>query len=158
MAEKCCGIFKLEKELEELTEKLKIVKQDFENLLKENLRKDLIIRRLKLRKNKNKFASFEKKLTKSCLDKLSICGDSQREDSQFVALVLGDLYGTEQIKKLSLSSRNRKTDKIVISEEKKSILQDIFFERLNKIPYVDNSRKLSLSKLIRNAVDNANRK
>lgn len=159
MGENCCEVVELQLELNNLTEKLKLLKQDYHQLLIENLQKDLILRRLKSKLNKEKFASFIENLTKSCIDKLNCVGEGQREDSRFIALVLYDLYNEdlESIKKLSLSSRSRKDGKTEISAENRSILENIFAERLHHIPQVAKSRKFTLSKLLRNAIEKAKR-
>lgn len=159
MARHCCGK-DIQTELNSLTEKLKVLKQEYQKLLIENLQKDLLIRQIKARVNKNSFIKFEEQLSKTCIDKLDAIGESQREDSQFVAEVLFELYNgnIETIKNLSLSGRSKSGCKIEISPEKKEILATVFAARLSKISTNSESRKNSLSKLIRNAIDNVNRK
>lgn len=158
---KCCNDkIELEAEEKRLTEKLKLLKQDYQKLLIENLQKDLILRQITLRKEKNKFSSFGEHLSKTCIEKLNVIGVSQREDSSFVSVVLYELYGNdnEAIQKLSLSGRSKSGVKTELTVEKRKILESIFAERLSYIQSADKSRKINLNKLIRNAVDNAKRK
>lgn len=161
MCEKSCDKTVLEEELINLTEKLKNLKKEYNNSLVQNLQKDVLIRELKLKEEKQKFSNFEEFLSKNCIDNLHIIGDSQKEDSQFVAVVLKELYGgdIEKIKKITLSGRSKKNgEKCELDSQKKTILEQIFLERLSYISQVNTPRKNNLNKLIRNAIDVANRK
>lgn len=159
MAESCCGKDELRRELSVQTEKLKSLKQEYQKLLIENLQKDLIIRQKKSEENKEKFRSFENQLSKRCLEQLNVIGESQKEDSQFVFVVLLDLHNgdIEEIKKLTLSGRSKKGNTSGLSAAKKEVLEKVFIKRLNNIPHIDESRKNNLNKLIRNAIDKVNK-
>lgn len=153
MTDHCCDSKKaLAEEIAQLAEQLKTQKQKYQQLLIENLQKDLIIRQLKLKDKRNKFLSFKSELSETCIDNLN-----SLSDSKFVAIVLSELYNgdTETIKKISLTER-KNGEKIEI--RKKQIIENIFAERLKYISPVDESRKQNLNKLMRNAIDNAKRK
>lgn len=123
MAEYCCesDIVQLEEELNNLKVKLRDLKLNYSELLVENLQKDIIIRQSKLKIEKNKFVSFEQYLSKRCIEKLNLIGHSPKEDSQFVAVILNDLYNEDIgiIKQKVLSIRPRAVDKSKITPKKK---------------------------------------
>lgn len=158
----CCEnkISELEDELKNLIVKSKSTKQEYLNLLNVNLQKDLEIRKLKRNIEQNKFASFETELSKDCLFELRSIGNSQKEDSQFVSVALSTLYKNDVqiIRAKCLSNRSKNPEQSAISPEKRKILDRIFTERLSYISMVEEERKNNLSKLIRNAIDNAIRK
>lgn len=161
MVDTCCDTLQnLRQDLLRLTETVKKLKQEYQTLLIENLQKDLNIREIKKKIEENKFSSFESQLSKTCLVKLNLIGKSQKDDSTFVALALNELYNenTEAIKQKSLSGRSKKgAKKSTITPEKKKILERLFAERMSYVD-ADTSRGSNLNKLIRNAIDNANRK
>lgn len=128
-------------------------------MLIENQKKDLIIRQIKTKIEEKNFLRFEKKLSKECFAKLNSIGNSQKEDSTFIAIALNGLYddNTEIIKQKNLSGRSRNGVKSQITPEKKNILEQLFAERLSFMNE-DVSRQIALPKLIRNAIDNARRK
>lgn len=157
MSAVCCEdeIDSLEKELANLTEEVKQSKQQYQKLLIENLQKDIIIQQTKSKHDENKYNSFLENISKSCVEKLKLVGNLQRDDSKFVSVALNGLYknNTDIIKQRNLSGRKS----TAISPEKKSILERLFRERMNSLN-CDQSRIDSLPKLIRNAIDNAKRK
>lgn len=148
--------------LKERIEKLKInataLKREYQELLVENLQKDIIIRRFEC---KPKFSSFNNTLTESCLERLNLIGISKREDSRFITIVLEDLYRDEPytLKNKTLSGRSKKDKKSPISPVKLKTVKSIFAERLSYISEteIDDLRRNGVSKLIRNAIDNVNR-
>lgn len=163
MAEHCCEkITDLRKELNSLTEAFKKRKQEYQTLLIENLQKDLIIRQIKTKIEEKKFSSFEDQLSKDCIVKLNLIGNSQKEDSTFVALAINELYrgNSEAIKHkvIKESARSKKSGKSEISPKKKKFLERLFAERISYFANVDETRENNLNKLIRNAIDNANKK
>lgn len=158
--ENCC-----EKEIEELKEELKRwsdksnqLKQEYGKKLIENLKKDLIIRDLKENIKLNKFSSFKGVLSAECLSALKSVDESKGKDSVFICYALKDLYAEniDVLKHLTLSSP-KNSDKTQISSENKKVLEGLFAERLSYIRKVDHNRINSLSKLIRNTVDNLNK-
>lgn len=158
MARPCCEIVdSLKQELKSVTEKSKQLKQDYQSLLITNLQKDLTIRQLKIKINQNKFVSFDKDFSKEILIKLNLIGDDKSCDSKFIGLVLNELYG-EALKNKSWRSdaRSKKNGKSPITPRKKEIIKQLFAERLSHLN-ADESRAKNLTKLIRNAIDNANR-
>lgn len=163
MAEHCCEkITDLRKELNSLTEVVKKRKKEYQTLLVENLQKDLIIRQIRTKIEEKKFSSFEGLLSRECLEKLSSIGSSQREDSTFVAMAINELYSENpkviKQKVIKQSVRSKKDGKSEISPEKKTILERLFAARMSYFAHVDVTRANNLNKLIRNAIDNANRK
>lgn len=138
------------------------LKETYQNLLVENLQKDVIIRQLKEKLCSKKFTSFKGILTDSCLDKLKSIGHSQQEDSKFVDEALNDLYqnNVTALKKKTLTGRSKNGEKSLVSPEKINILSRLFDERISYIPSgeVNDLRAKNLSKLIRNSIDKAKRK
>lgn len=112
----------LKKELHILTETAKKLKQGYHSLLIENLKKDLIIRQIKTKIEEKKFLRFENKLSKECLEKLNSIGNSQKQDSTFIAIALNGLYddNTEIVKQKNLTGRSRNGVKSQITPEKKT--------------------------------------
>lgn len=158
---RCCesSIPELEEELKNLIIKSKNIKQEYLNFLNINLHKDLAIRKINKKLEQNRFASFEKDLPEDCLTKLRSIGNSQSEDSHFVSVIFNELYNndTQIVKSKCLGNRTKNQVQSAITPEKKAILERIFAERLSVLASSDD-RKKSLSKLIRNAIDNAARK
>lgn len=108
------------------------------------------------------FPSFEGKLSNACLDQLKLINIAQSEESSFVGIILNDLYcnDNEVLKKKTLSNRSKDNESSKIPPKKRKIVFKLFNERLSHEPKeeVSEYRKENLSKLIRNAIDNANRK
>lgn len=162
----CCDseILALEKEVKNLEIKIKSIKQEYLNLFNINIQKDLSIRKIKqnIKQNieENKFKSFDTILSEDCLTKLRLIGNSQSEDGQFVSVVFKALYNNDIqiVKAKCLSNRTKNPEKSVITPEKRIIVERIFAERLGSISIVDDARKNSLSKLIRNMIDGAVKK
>lgn len=162
MARTCCEseIKVMKEELNDLEQQVKQLKIEYNNLLIENLQKDVIIRNKKIQILQNKYTNFNKNISKDILSELNSIGNSKREDSAFIALAIKGLYNgnIETIKQKSLSGRSKKGETSGISPEKKKILERLYDERISYISDIDESRKNNLNKLIRNAIDNANRK
>lgn len=152
-----CEKESLEGELKQLTEKYRNIKQEYLNLCNINLQKDIVIRKIKQRIENSKFNSFG--LSKECLHQLRSISNDKKEDSQFVSVILYELYkDSETISKLCISNRvEENPQKKLISIENLTLLKRVFDERLQ---YCANNttRKNSLNKCIRNAIDNAKRK
>lgn len=165
MAE-CCQqeIDLLKQNLEQLTLESKKLKESYQNLLVENLQKDINIRRLKKELSSSKYSGFKDIFSDSCLDSLRSIGDSQREDCTFIGLALRDLYreNIDDLKLKTLSGRSKDSEKIKteISPKKIETLERLFCERISNLPSaeVDDIRKKNLRKHIRNAIDSVNRK
>lgn len=161
MAENCCSgeINSLKKNLEEENIKSKELKQQYHQLLIENLQKDVTIRNLKKKFESFKYGNFKGILSDSCLDELKLFGDSQREDSSFIRCAIKDLYreNIDSLKQKTLSGRSKDDRKTKISPEKMSTLDRLFEQRISymtKPEEIDDIRKKSLNKLIRRAIDN----
>lgn len=173
MSEECClqEIEFLKKRLDQLNTDTKKLKQEYQNLLVENLQKDCIIRKLKQRTigkpystalKQIKYDKFKETLSDTCLDNLKLIGNSQREDSRFISVALNDLYreNIDILKKKTLGSRSKDSEKTVISPEKIRTIENLFAERISYIPKaeVNSLRENNAHKLIRNALDGANRR
>lgn len=174
MSQECCQqeISFLKERLEKLDSDTKQLKREYQNSLVENLQKDCIIRKLK-QKLKDKqsleptvkpceYVKFKGILSDTCLENLKLIGNLQRDDSRFISTALNDLYreNVDVLKKKTLGGRSKDKDKTVLTPEKVNTLEKLFAERMAFISTaeVDNSRKNSVHKLIRNSIDNANRR
>lgn len=160
MSEHCCQdeIELLSENLKQLNSNEKTLKKKYHQLLIGNLQKDIIIQNLKRKLESQKFSTFFEEITANCLNELRKVGNTRKEDSKFIRLALIDLYGKKELKTKTLSGRSKsgnKTDQI--APEKINILKRLFEERLSYIDGVDDLRKKSLEKLIRNGIDNANK-
>lgn len=160
--ESCCKIEidALKSQINNLVVKSEELKQEYKRLLIQNLEKDVKIRNLKKELEINRFSTFKGKLSEICLSNLEIIGNSISEDSTFVSCVMNDLFSISELKKLTLSGHSKVCDKVEIPLEKKEILQAIFSKRLENVPRqeVNEIRRSNLNKLIRNAIDNVNKK
>lgn len=161
-AEECCEaeIDLLRKQIYSTSLKIKELKEGYKNLLINNLQKDVTIRQLKQRLKSNKYSNFENDLPKSCIEKLRSIGESRKEDSVFIGVVLNALYSdTNTLKHKSLSGRSKNGEKTALTPEKKSILSRVYEERMS---YISSSeaivRKDNLPSILRSAIDAASRK
>lgn len=140
-----------------LAEEEKRLKRKYQDLLVENLQKDVIIQSLKEQIVESAYLNYKDKLSVACIENLRSVGKSQREDSQFIAIILAELY--VDLHKKTLSNSHKSSDSSAISPSDLQMLQSIFDERLSHIPEeISDLRKKSLPKLIRNAIDNARRR
>lgn len=159
MSEKSCceEVNDLKEKINNLLLKSEKLKTEYKKLLIVNLEKDVKIRNLKKELEKNKFLEFKVKLSEDCLSELEIIGNSVVEDSTFVSCIIADLYDLSTLKNLTLSGRG---ETVEISTEKREVLEAVFSRRLAYVPReeVNDFRRNNLSKLIRNAIDNAKRK
>lgn len=158
----CCKqeIEYLQAKINSLTLESDELKQKYKQLLIVNLEKDVKIRNLKKELLTAKFSKFKEKISESCFSSLQIIGNSVPEDSTFICCVINDLYDITTLKNLTLSGRSKTGGKVEISHEKRDILEEIFSQRLDYMPRqeVNEFRRNNLNKLIRNAIDNANKK
>lgn len=101
MSSLCCQgeVDLLSENLKYLVTKEKQLKKKYQQLLIENLQKDVIIRELKSKIDSRKFFSFIGKLSLNCLNDLQRIGNSQKEDSTFIRCAINDLYQKNQLKK-----------------------------------------------------------
>lgn len=67
----------LTEHIEKLNNETKQLKAEYNQLLIENLQKDVIIRNLKKKLERNKYGDFKGVFSKLCLDKLQSIGNSQ---------------------------------------------------------------------------------
>lgn len=160
----CCReeIKSLREDFLKLSVESKELKQNLQQLLAKNYEKDVVIRKLKEKIQSKKFISFNGVLTTNCLDQLKCMSNIEREDSKFIGAALNDLYNEniDILKKKTLGGRSKDVVKSIISPIKMDILKSLFAERLSFIPpkEVDDIRRNNLKKLIRNAIDAANKK
>lgn len=138
---------------------MKNLKDEYKKVLITNLEKDVKIRKLKKELKSKKYISFENNLSIQCIEKLRCISDLEKEDTTFISVVLNELYDVKSLKCKSISGRSKNNEKTVFTPEKKSLLDQIYSERLAHFPAPGvNARKKNLSKIIRNAIDIANRK
>lgn len=160
----CCReeIKSLREDFQKLSVESKELKQNLQQLLAKNYEKDVVIRKLKEKVQSKKFISCNGVLTTNCLDELKCLSNLEAEDSKFIGAALNDLYreNVDVLKKKTLSGRSKDGEKSIISPTKMDILKSLFAERLSFIPSeeVSDIRRNSLKKLIRNAIDAANKK
>lgn len=150
----------LTENLAKLNIESKNLKGQYNQLLIENLQKDVIIRNLKQKlEAQYKYGEFNGVFSAACLDKLRATGNSQVEDSSFISNALKDLYHGDVgiLKEKTLTSRSNDSNKKAISPQKLDTLSRLYEQRLSYIPNdeVNDNRRKNLNKLIRNAIDNA---
>lgn len=164
MEEECCSneITALKEEVEKSVHRVKTLKDEYKNLLIKNLEKDVKIRKLKREIQSTKYNKFERNLSKKCIEILRSIDDTEKEDAKFVSVILNELYDVNILKCKSISGRSKKNDKTALSPEKKLLLDQIYSERLQQSKSLSsieiNTRKKSLTKNIRIAIDVANHK
>lgn len=162
MADECCiaEVNLLKQEIDDSTNAIKKLKEEYKDLLIKNLQKDVIIRELKQKLGVKKYCNFENILSESCLGELRCIGTSVKDDSKFIAVVLKDLYvNTDSLKQKCLSGRSKSGDKSQITPEKKVVLEKVYSERMSNLPKTEvKERANNLSKIIRNVIDCTNRK
>lgn len=156
---KCCEVKIAEKKekTNNLHTKIISLKDNYRVLLIKNLQQDLIIRDLKRQLESKIYTSFEQILSVETVAKLPSVENSKKGDSQFVSIVLMDLFheNINDLKMMTLSGRSKLGDKQAIPFEKKQILERLYEERMNfLIPSERTERKHNLAKLIQNALDN----
>lgn len=150
-------INRLNEEVIVLTTKSRNLKKIYMEVLIENAQKDLIIRELKEQIMKQRFRSFEGKLSADCLNRIKLVDDVQKEDNSFIYFILKDIYG-DSLKEKTLSgqtSARKNVDKnTAISPKIKLLLSNVFEERLQHMPMGErDSRRNKMNTLIRNAID-----
>lgn len=86
----------------------------------------------------------------------------QQEDSRFISIALIEMYreNIAILKKKTLGSRSKDSEKTAISPEKIRTIENWFAERISYIPKaeVNNLRESNVHKLIRNTLDGAKRR
>lgn len=161
MSKNCCTdeIDLLNANLEHLLAEEKQLKKKYQQILIENLQKDIIIENLKKKIQSKTFKNFTAELSTDCIKKLKEIGNSKAEDSIFVKSIINDFYDQETLKNKTVSGRSKTSEKTPISPEKKKILETIFEERLKNVEEEERTTRIKgLSKLIRGALDSAGRK
>lgn len=147
-------INKLKEEVKLLTTKSNNLKHEYIQKLIENAKKDLIIRELKEQIEKQRYQSFEGKLSDNCLQLIKSIDSAQKEDNFFVYSILKDIYGVS-LKEKTLSGSKKNSE---ISSKVKMLLNEIFYERVRNVSLDQrDARKNNMSKLIRNAIDREKR-
>lgn len=160
MAHTCCEKEReiLKEELKNLDQQVKQLKKEYHILLVENLQKDVIIREKKKQTEQKKYINSG--LPVEYLEILNSFGNSEREDSAFIAAALNGVYKgeSETIKHKSLSGRSKLGETTAITPTKKLTLENLFAERLSYIPVKDTKRQKNLNRLICDAIHNAKRR
>lgn len=155
----CCddNIETLKNKLKNKREEARELKESYQNLLVENLQKDVIIKKLKEQIESKKYSNFKGVLTVECIDHLNLLDNSQSNDSTFIHIALLNLYRDDPdiLKKKTISGRG---DKSAITPKKKEILERLFDERLSHISEPTETREYNINKLIRNAISTESRK
>lgn len=155
----CCKdeIDSLSKVLENLTVQYKELKNEYQSLLVRNLEKDLIIDDLE--RKMAKYSTFEGDICDITLEMMRKLSYSKADDSAFVYLYLNDIYGASlKNKKLSGDKTPLKSNNSEISKKIKDKLSKLFDERLTDLQKDEvDTRRESLNKCIRNAIDKAKR-
>lgn len=148
----------LTENLKYLSTKEQLLKKKYQQLLIENLQKDIIIRELKKKIELKECSGFIGELSTQCASELKKIGNTKRDDSAFVGSILNDFYDKETLKKKTLSGRSKDSSKTPFSPEKIQVLEKLFEKRLKTVEEEKKERETRrncLSKLIRNAIDSA---
>lgn len=158
--------------------KLKKDNKDLKKLLNKsnqvNLHKDLLIKQLKKQINENNsssinsssqnkkqkilFDQFENKIDRSDLITLRSINDKKEKDSSFVLKCLHILYKNDLTVLNKRCATKTKPTKQELTPDKKSIINELFFERLssmNLCPEDEQERKLRFRYLLSNAISNS---
>lgn len=158
----CCQeeITELERELNEITNKLKTRKDDYHKALIVNMKNDIKIIDLEEKIDAQSFCEFKQFFSNETLNALQRIDKSQNSDSKFISVAVDGLYNGNMdiLTKKTVSGRSNKKDKEAITPEKKKILENLFNKRLIKLrpkEYIE--RSAQLTKLIRNTIDTVNK-
>lgn len=153
--EKCCEpeLAKLEKEAQIIKSELKNKTEQYQKLLIENLKKDVLISELKKEIDDSKYIEFGAFFPSNTLKDLQLIDDVPENDSKFITMALKGVYNDKlvELSKKTLSGRHNKQQ---ITPEKKKIIDELFYTRLKHLPDEEiKKRRSNLSKLIRNTID-----
>lgn len=134
--------------------KSKDLKESYMQALIENAKRDLTIRELDQQIVQHKYQLFGGKLSATCLEKIKSIDCAEKEDTNFVHLILKDIYGESlHHKTLTGQTASGKNDS-EISLRVKMLLKDIFNHRVCHLSIeVRDARITKLNKCIRNAID-----
>lgn len=161
MADECCihEITALKDKIEESKFKVKELKDEYRKSLITNLEKGVKIRNLKKKSNQENSQVSKKKIPDSCLQKLRCIANDEKQDAEFIRVVLKELYEPNGLKYKSISGRSKRRDKTELTPEKKLLLEQIYSERLENLsPSETDVRKSKLPTILRKAIDVASRK
>lgn len=138
--------FKIEVQL--LKKKSKDLKESYMQALIENAKRDLTIRELDQQIVQHKYQLFGGKLSATCLEKIKSIDCAEKEDTNFVHLILKDIYGESlHHKTLTGQTASGKNDS-EISLRVKMLLKDIFNHRVCHLSIeVRDARVTKLNKL-----------
>lgn len=156
----CCKeeLDQLSEELEFLTLKLKNLKKEYQSLLVTNLEKDLLINKLIQKNESKKYTAFESVLSTAAIERMRSLSNSQRDDCQFIYIILNDIYGDSLWMKTLSGRSNTPFNASEIPTNIRNQLCQLFDERLKSISTEETTtRKDSINRCIRNAIDKAKR-
>lgn len=159
----CCQekITELQQQLKDITIKVTAEKEKYHQDLVENLKKDLKITDLEKKIELQIYHQFAPYFSTHTLKLLRQTNELVTFDSKFISIAIKDLYSDNLgiLSKKTLSGRATKCDKEPISPMKKKILENLFAERIHKLEPKEHKERFSnLNKLIRNAIDNVNKR
>lgn len=135
-------------------------KQNYQEALVVNLKKDLILLKLLNKNTESRFAEFDDRFSKEAIDKLRSFDKAETNDSSFIstavrALYIHDLAALENKTFSGKSTSGQPKEQL--SPQKIKCLEDLFQKRMEYIEIEDGAikdeRKKKFSKHIKNAIN-----
>lgn len=150
----------VEKEIASTEKEYKDLRQNYYDMLVENIKKDVEIDELELKiQEKSNYTEFTEHFSENSMKFVRLLKNKEAEDSKFVLAVVRGLYEDrlEDLKKKNLSGRSKATNKEPVTPEKMATIRSIFAERTKGSAKSD-ERGRNLRKLIKSAIETINKK
>lgn len=137
-------------------------KQQYQDALIDNLKKDLILHKILNRETENNFDEFDDRFPTDTLNKLRSIDKTEKCDSSFILTALRGLYihDLAALKNKTYSGISKTTSKEPITPKKMEYLKEIFEKRLGYIQedcVVNDERKKKFPKHVKNAIESINK-
>lgn len=142
----------LKAELENLNREISNQTRQYHQVLVSNLKKDLIIRKLKTQ-TENSFEEFVNELSRDTLNDLHSMDKSPEKDSSFILLLMRKLYQNQlhRLKNKTFSGRKKEP----VTPEKVQLIGRVFKKRLDGQESAD-TRIKNIAKHIKSAIETIN--
>lgn len=152
-------IVQLKQELYESKKRIQAAKEKYHQLLVLNVKKDVQIGELEI--DMEKYDGFCGIISDEAIGVLSSIDHSKSKDSFFISVAVKDLYQNDlsKLKQKTYSGRQHttaKTSKNTITPEKKSVLKELFCQRMKNATDSEN-RMNSFAKHVKQAIQNINK-